>query len=240
MLSLPLEVSNNNYLTLFPNAVPGTLFRYSGGFVSSEILGVGNGYWLKFPAAEIATVCGSDRTESVINLTNGWNIIGGPNCNIPLINVIDPGGIIIPGTLLGYSGSYLSASSIDGTKAYWIKANASGTITLNCSDVLAKQSKGLTIPEITLADFSRIDINDANKNNQTLYFNGSLNDDTNIESFSLPPLPPSGSFDARLVGDYRLSEDHEVSIQIQSLSYPLSVKITNIKICWRICFTGDS
>ena len=84
MLSLPLEVSNNNYLTLFPNAVPGTLFRYSGGFVSSEILGVGNGYWLKFPAAEIATVCGSDRTESVINLTTGWNIIGGPNCNVPL------------------------------------------------------------------------------------------------------------------------------------------------------------
>jgi hypothetical protein len=44
----------------------------------------------------------------------------------------------------------------------------------------------------------------------------------------MPPLPPSGSFDARFVGDYRLSEGFEVSIQIQAVSYPLSVKITNI------------
>ncbi len=103
------------------------------------------GYWLKFPSSQIAEVNGTDRTECVINLSAGWNMIGGPNCNVPLSSVIDPGGIIIPGTLYGYSGSYTTATSIDGTKAYWIKASAAGTITVSCGNVLAKRSNELII-----------------------------------------------------------------------------------------------
>ena len=106
MLSLPVDVVNNNYLTLFPTAVAGTLFGYSGSYYSTETIGNCMGYWLKFPSSQIAEVNGTDRTECVINLSSGWNMIGGPNCNVPLGSVIDPGGIIVPGTLYGYSGSY--------------------------------------------------------------------------------------------------------------------------------------
>ena len=233
ILSLPLEVSNNNYLTLFPNAVPGTLFEYSETYFSSETIEPFLGYWLKFPSAQNNQVCGLDRTESILSINAGWNLIGGPNCNVPIESVIDPGGIIIPGTLYGYSESYISATSIDATKAYWVKANASGSINISCEALLAKNSNELIISSETLDNFSMIEIDDVDKNSQTLYFNGSLNDDINIESFSLPPVPPAGSFDARLVGDYRLSEGSEVSIQIQSASYPLSVKISNINLAER-------
>jgi hypothetical protein len=153
MISLPLEVSNNNYLTLFPTAVPGTLFGYSGSYFSTQTISNCGGYWLKFPSAQVAQVCGLDRTECIVALNSGWNMIGGPNCNVPLSSVIDPGGIIIPGTLYGYSGSYFTATSIDATKAYWIKASGSGTITIGCGNVLAKRSNEVTFSPETLEEF---------------------------------------------------------------------------------------
>ena len=226
ILSLPLNIANPNYLSLFPNANPGTLFGFSGGYFTSETIGIGNGYWLKFPTAEIVGVCGSDNAEFVIDLNSGWNMIGGPNCNVPIGSVIDPGGIIIPGTLYGYAGSYFTATSIDATKAYWIKTNASGSITVNCGALLAKHGNNLIIPKESLANFVKIDLSNAMNKVQTLYFNGKLDKNISIESFSLPPLSPPGSFDARLAGGYRLSESDEVTIEVQSSDFPLNISIT--------------
>jgi hypothetical protein len=228
MLSLPIDVSNNNYLTLFPNAVPGTLYGYAGTYFPTTSVQNSAGYWLKFPAAEVANVYGLDRTECVVVLNVGWNMIGGPNCNVPLSSVIDPGGIIIPGTLYGYTGTYSTATSIDGTKGYWIKTNAAGTITISCNSTPANNVREDIFSPEALADFGIINITDAGETSQTLYFNGELKDNTNIESFSMPPVPPPGSFDARLVGDYRLTESDEVSIQLQATDYPVSIVITNL------------
>ena len=163
------------------------------------------------------------------HLSTGWNMIGGPNCNVPLGSVIDPGGIIVPGTLYGYSGSYSTATSIDATKAYWIKASTAGTITVSCGSVLAKRSNELIISSETMEEFGKIEISDASKNSQTLYFNGKLEDNVDIESFSMPPIAPEGSFDARITGDYRLSESDEVSIEVQATEYPISVMITQLE-----------
>lgn len=228
MISLPLSVADNNYLTLFPNAVPGTLFGYAGSYYSTTSFQNHVGYWLKFPASELVNIFGSDITESVISLSGGWNLIGGPNCNVSLSTVIDPGGIIIPGTLYSYSGSYTNVNSIDGTKAYWLKTNSAGTITISCSTSVAKQNEELFVSKEIFNNFSEIKISDAIGNSQELYFNGNLNDNISIESFSLPPVPPQGSFDARLKDDYRLTENDEVIIQLQAEEYPLSVSITNL------------
>jgi hypothetical protein len=209
--------------------VPGTLFGYSGAYYNTETISNCTGYWLKFSSSQIAEVYGLDRTECVINLSAGWNIIGGPNCNVPLSSVLDPGGIIVPGTLYGYSGSYTQATSIDGTKAYWIKTSSAGTLTIGCSNVLAEQSNELSKLTEATAEFGRIEISDATKNIQTLFFGGKLKNDVSIESYSMPPKAPEGSFDARLTDDYRLSESDEVTIQLQATEYPVSVTIENLK-----------
>ena len=227
MLSLPVNVTNNNYLTLFPNAVVGSLYGYSGTYFTTTTILNNAGYWLKFPSSQIADVYGLDRTESVINLNAGWNMIGGPNCNVPLSSVIDPGGIIIPGTLYGYTGTYSTATSIDGTKGYWIKTNAAGPITISCGSFVENKEEVLSKLIESTDEFGKIEISDGLKNKQTLYFNGELGN-INIESFSMPPVPPPGSFDARLVGDYRLTESDEVSIQLQATDYPVSIVITNL------------
>ena len=228
MLSLPVEVSNNNYLALFPTAVPGTLFGYSGSYYSTETIGNCMGYWLKFPSSQIAEVYGLDRTECVINLNAGWNIIGGPNCNVPLSSVSDPGGIIVPGTLYGYSGSYTPATSIDATKAYWIKTSSAGTITISCNNVMAKQNNELSKLIETTEEFGKIEISDAEKNSQTLYFGGKLDGNIERESYSMPPMPPVGGFDARLEDDFRLTETEGAIIKLQASEYPIRIKITNL------------
>ncbi|MDY0083500.1 MAG: zinc-dependent metalloprotease family protein, partial [Ignavibacteriaceae bacterium] len=229
MISLPVNVTNNNYLTLFPNAVSGTLYRYTNSYMTSDTVANGVGYWLKFSSSQTADVIGSDRTECVIDLNAGWNLIGGPYCTVSLSSVIDPAGIIIPGTLYSYSGSYTTAASIDPTKAYWIKTNSAGTITINCSTQPLILNKDITsLSEIT-SDFKKINISDAVGNSQMLYFGNKLETDKSIESFSMPPLPPPGSFDARISGDYRLSESDEVTISVQTDDYPVSILISDLE-----------
>ena len=228
MISLPINVTNNNYLSLFPSAVSGTLYGYSNGYFLTQTVDNCTGYWLKFPNSQIVQVNGTDRTECVISLNAGWNIIGGPNCNVPLNSIADPGGIIIPGTVYKYSAGYIPATSIVGTKAYWVKASGAGTITIGCGNVLAKRSNELVNSPEMLEDFAKIEISDAGKNSQTLYFGDKLNDNVNIESFSMPPKAPQGSFDVRLGGDYRLSESDEVTIELQATDYPISVTIENL------------
>jgi hypothetical protein len=228
MISLPLGVSNSNYLTLFPNAVMGSLYGYSGGYYSTQNIANCTGYWIKFPSSQLVAVCGTDITECVLNLSSGWNMIGGPNCNVPLSSVIDPGGIIIPGTLYRYSGTYSTANTIDATKAYWLKTSGSGTITVSCGNLLSNKESQLVISEDAVSGFGKIEVKDALENSQTLYFNGKLSDEVSIESYSLPPLPPAGGFDARIAGDYRLSEREEVEINLQAGEYPVKVRIENI------------
>ena len=229
MLSLPINVLNHYYLVLFPDAIPGSLYTYAGSYVTRDSVLNGKGYWLKFPGAFTENVSGSDRTQCVINLNTGWNMIGGPNCNVPLSSVIDPGGIIVPGSLYKFSGGYISANSIDGTRGYWIKANATGTITVSCGASAISGTKELVIPVETLKDFVKVEINDAGRQSQTLYFGSKLDDNISRESFSLPPIPPKGSFDVRLPGGYRVSEEDNVTIELQTSNYPINITVTNLK-----------
>jgi hypothetical protein len=131
--------------------------------------------------------------------------------------------------LYGYSGSYTPATSIDATKAYWIKTSSAGTLTISCSNVMSEQSNELSKLTEAKAEFGKIEISDANEKSQTIYFGGKLRDGVDLESYSMPPRAPEGSFDVRLAGDYRLSESDEVTIQLQATEYPVSVTVENLK-----------
>jgi hypothetical protein len=226
-LSLPLDVQDNHYKTLFPNAIDGTLFGYNGSYYSSDSIEVKKGYWLRFDNSGFVEIEGTEISQMDLDLNSGWNFIGGPACNIAYNSIGDPGGIIIPGTLFGFNGSYSNADTLLRGKGYWIRTNASGIITLDCS--AAPNLPKVSESEILIADlteFIKVKLEDNKGNNQTLYFSGTLEDDVNIESYSLPPIPPTGIFDSRISGGYRLSESEEIEIMIQSDDYPLKVQIT--------------
>jgi hypothetical protein len=226
ILGLPLEVDDGYYLTLFPNAIPGTLFKFDETYQQTDTLKPGEGYWLRFPAAEVVPLEGYPFMSYSLALKEGWNMIAGVSCNVPLSNVIDPGGIIIPGTLYGFYQTYVLADTIKQGQGYWIRTNATGTISLTCGTAFAKSSVNTFVQDLDPARISTVEISDAAGASQTLYLDVHLDDPSHKLSYSLPPVPPSGSFDARFEGGYRLSETGEAIIQIQSSNYPVTLKFS--------------
>ena len=231
MLGLPLGVEDGNYQTLYPNSMTGTLYGFNGAYYQAEEFCSCTGYWLRFPGAEAVTITGTPMpTSQQISLTQGWNMISGLSSDIDLNNVSDPGGIIIPGTLYGFDGTYYSSDILTQGYGYWIRANASGNITLDCSSSSSMAKSGgsrldTKKVESLLGDFNKIEITDGSGKSINLYFSGRLKDSVSIESYSLPPIAPSEAFDARFNGGYRLIEGDEGAINIQSNNYPLKVKI---------------
>ncbi len=228
-ISLPLEVEDNHFKILFPNAMDGTLFGFDGNYYSTDSIEKEKGYWLRFNTSESVNIQGIKIFQSDLLLNSGWNFIGGPACDISYNSILDPAGIIIPGTLFGFDGSYFNADTLMKGKGYWIRANSSGIISLNCG-VVSNPAKGHESKTFLadLTEFIKVEIEDNKGNQQKLYFGRTLEDGVNIESYSLPPIPPSGVFDSRITGGYRLSESDEIEISIQSENYPLKVSLTGL------------
>jgi hypothetical protein len=67
----------------------------------------------------------------IVSLNEGWNLIAGPSNSINLVDIQDPYGLIISGTVYGFTpNGYSEAEVFDPGKGYWIRANSSGSIIL--------------------------------------------------------------------------------------------------------------
>ncbi|MFZ0390102.1 MAG: choice-of-anchor D domain-containing protein, partial [Calditrichia bacterium] len=228
LLGLPLDPPSAYYKDLFPNAIDNTLFGWNGSYYPEDTLETGEGYWLRFPAAETVSIDGTPINSVSLNLIQGWNLISGPSCEVPINQVNDPGGILIPNTLFGYDGVYQLADTVSPGEGYWIRTASAGTISLSCNsrgtNLLAKKSGQL--PDISEA--GAIQISDASGAEITLRFGVALKNADQLLSYSLPPLPPAGGFDARFSGDFWLDEDGEAFIQIQSSQYPVQISVDKL------------
>jgi hypothetical protein len=232
MLSLPYHVTNPYYLNIYPSAIVGTLYGFNGSYYATDSLQTCAGYWLRFAAEETINITGFPIDSCTITLAPGWNMIGGLSCDVPLSNINDPGGIIIPGTLFGFNGAYVSADTIKQGNGYWLRTNAAGTITLTCGSNLARTfasgQQNTIFPDP--GSLSTLEIRDALGIGQSLFFNVQLEDSSLLESYRLPPVPPvgTGSFDARFEGDYRLTENKQATIYLQASQYPVIIRPANL------------
>ncbi len=131
MIGLPLNVGNPDYLTLFPDAVEGTLYSFDYGYHPENNLTAGNGYWLRFETAGTAMLEGQAITTLTLDLTDGWNLISGISTVVNVSDISDPEGLIIPGTVYGFgSNGYSATETIEPGKGYWLRSNGAGEITL--------------------------------------------------------------------------------------------------------------
>lgn len=130
LVGLPLDVENSFYFTLFPEAIEGTLYSYNGGYVSETNLNGGTGYWLRFSNEGSTTLNGTPINELTITLNQGWNMIGSISSPVNVSAILDEENILIPGTVYGFDGGYFEAETLEPGKGYWIRANSSGTITI--------------------------------------------------------------------------------------------------------------
>ena len=132
LVGLPVYVSDNSYQTLFPGSIDNTLFSFSDGtYTPEDELILGEGYWLRFSNEGFSIITGIPIYELIINLNEGWNLISGISNILDISEILDPDGIIIPGTLYSFnSGGYFNPEILEPGNGYWIRANISGTITI--------------------------------------------------------------------------------------------------------------
>jgi len=133
LVGLSCDPPNRHYLSLFPTAVPGTLFGFNGAYVADDSLEAGRGYWLRFPAPTAATLTGTALNSLALPLAEGWNLISGISCPVAFNAISDPANILISGTLTGFNGAYVPADTIQPGQGYWLRARASGVVSLNCA-----------------------------------------------------------------------------------------------------------
>ena len=134
MIGLPVNVDNNDYQTLFENAVENTLFSFgdNGGYIQEESLETGTGYWLRITDEYIQNISGLSVNMVTISLVEGWNLISSISYTIETDDILDPDGLIVPNAVYRYDeGGYVSVSSIEPGKGYWMRSLGNGEIIIS-------------------------------------------------------------------------------------------------------------
>jgi hypothetical protein len=107
-------------------------------------------------------------------------------------------------------------------KAYWIRTNADGIITILDGGNQRKITENTSL----LDNQNSFRFKNVNGYKSTLHFGVSIHHDE-LLSYSLPPLPPTDAFDVRFDGNMRVVE-HGGKIRIQNQEYPITL-FYNIK-----------
>ncbi len=203
------------------NYIDGTLYSFeynSYTNVGVDDITVGQGYWLRFEDMVECTFSGDPITETSVQLTEGWNLMGSISSSVDVASIIDEDNLIVPSTIYGFDESYTEAEMIEPGYGYWLRAFQDGEITLT-SDVTAR-----AVP----LNFSLIgQANSLTVNGMDLYFGLELSTKDRL-SYSLPPKPPAGAFDIRFNGDWKLVKDYgelEVKSPHESLSISYDILI---------------
>ena len=226
MISLPTAFEHADYSEVFPAAAPNTLFSYPNNtYQSEDMLSNGVGYWAFMDSSSVQFE-GEPIFSQEVALVEGWNMIG--SVSVPAF-VSDSDVITIPGTFYSYDGAYMPAAGTDPGKAYWIGASSDGTISLEAGapDLASlASSTGTSVSDMNdLSAFNRIDVM-VEEQSRSLYFGQPLEGTFHPLQLSLPPLPPAGSFDARISGGAWISSEEMIRVDLQQSSEEISVSVS--------------
>ena len=210
MVGISMNVESTVYTDVYTEAVAGTMYGFNETYTSETEFNPGDGYWLYFDSEGTQSITGQSINTLVVPLSAGWNLISGPSESVNISNAIDPDDIIVPGTLYGFNGTYVSTSDLQPGSGYWLNASSAGEVIFSTSEVAAKETNSIN----SLVDASLLTINGL-----PLYFGIDISDE-DLMMFSMPPLPPSNSlngenrfFDVRFGNDRKiLSGDSQVRV----------------------------
>ena len=206
-------------------------FYPDSGYVIRDSLELARGYWLKFPNDTSYSVTGLNHRFR-IDLEGGWNIVGPFDFLVPVSSITSIPTGIISSNFYGYDEGYLIADTLQPGKGYWVKASANGKVILDPSILV----KGEENQFASLMDqWGKIFIEDAVGDKMVLYI---TEDDINVE---LPPMPPSGIFDARFTTDNMVENIAEESkrIKLSSASYPITIRVESLNMKVNDIISGD-
>jgi hypothetical protein len=229
IVSIPVTVSDYRRAIVLPNAISNAYtFSPSSGYVQRDTLANGPGYWLKFGETQADTIVGLRIPGDTISVASGWNLIGSITDGIPITAIVSVPPSNVVSQYYGYSTTgYYGVTVIAPAKGYWVKARDPGVLILLSSTGFAKSGGNPPVASI-LSDFDFMNIKDAWDRSQSLYFGEMPAERLFLDYFELPPLPPSGMFDARFASDRMLElvkegNSGEFPVSVSSAQYPITI-----------------
>ncbi len=219
IISVPVLKTNMSKSELFPGASSSAYsFNQAIGYYRADTLVNSKGYWLKFPDSHQISICGLPVESNLIQVDQGWNLIGGYEKDVLISSLSTNPPNIIQSYFFGYNNGYFISDTLNKGKGYWIRVTQPGQI------ILPNNNYFKSNPEQKVKFFENaceILVSDQSNSIATLY----LIEGKETNYFELPPIPPSQIFDVRFSSN-RFVEDanQKNKILFQSVSYPIKIK----------------
>jgi hypothetical protein len=132
MVSVPLTLSDYSNAAVYPTAVSNA-FLFSGAYTAAPVLANGPGYWVKFDGVQNVSLTGAARSVDSFTVTQGWNMVGSISSPVEVSNITsDPPGIVTS-NFFRFDNMYLSATTVEPGRAYWVKTTVAGKLILNAA-----------------------------------------------------------------------------------------------------------
>lgn len=234
IMAVSMVPNNANYgkTALYPSAVS-PAYKYSNGYVTEDPLVMGRGYWLKFDEAGGVGASNASFDHTVTaSVVTGWNLFGGPSGIVPVGDITE-NGMSVTSSYFGYGeAGYFTATDIWPGYGYWVKTDGAGTLDMNSASAAPKAAPVAGLGSGT-PEGNRLIIYDAAGRTQTLYLSDESSLQKALSFYEMPPVPPSGAFDARFSSQRFLEAypsnltkgtKYEYPISIQAAAYPVAVR----------------
>ncbi len=211
LISVPVLAESMNTSSLFPTATS-SAFAFDNGYATTDMLGNGTGYWLKFAEEETVQIEGTEIENKEIAIVEGWNIIGPFNETYPVASLTTEPSDLLQSQFFGFESGYTTTDNLEPGKGYWIKSSGDGMITYSAktSSTAAKVSEA----------YASIRFTDSDGSLQTLKLSENF---TDFEAM-LPPMPPTGMFDIRFENNRSISQINDIAgVVLTSVVYPLTI-----------------
>ena len=233
LFSIPIFTNNMSVDSLLIGRTS-PVYTYNNGYQSVDTIKIGSGYWVKFPTSRTLNLIGTAVANTNVNVSQGWNLIGTFNNNVPVASITSNPPNIITSNFYGYNNGYFVATELLPGKGYWIKVSQNGT--LNLPTTFVKSADFIKQNE-EFEKFNRIIISDADNNKTILYL---TNSEISSSKYELPPIPPSGVFDARFTSDRFVENisDGNIELSVNTPSYPIKIKVEGIEVRLRDLING--
>ena len=227
LMSIPLVADSMALSALFPEAT--TAYAYNGsGYVTTDTLSTGVGYWVNFPAGKTYTISGQPYSGvGKVAVQAGWNLIGPYETAATTFFIQSPNAI--ESNIFDYNGGYNIQTTLNPWSGYWVKVTSAGEIFYNGSEVRRGTPVALDqfAPAACASDWSLpIDVSHADSSRQiVLGVAASATDaiDASCGEAALPPVAPNG-LDVRLIlpdgsgswADFRPNSTNNWAIELGS------------------------
>ncbi|MFI5252757.1 MAG: hypothetical protein ACHQQQ_10040, partial [Bacteroidota bacterium] len=104
------------------------------GYVQSESLSQGVGYWMKLPEGILSDTvihfAGTGVVEETLMVTKKWNLIGSFSVPVAVTDIIMVPANMLNSMFYGYDNSYSAADTLYPGRGYWVKSNGEGILIL--------------------------------------------------------------------------------------------------------------